>query len=126
MENATIDVMDLTTTPEVLQDLSRTSITYLPSNQVLSEFEQADDKVRAQRAQLAALDRSLTKFRVSGLAARATSAKRPDRSRKEATATEIRQFYQDFAKAKQDEYKSWVDNDVLRYKDGNSLKCKAR
>ena len=122
MENATIDVMDLTTTPEVLQYLSRTSITSLPSNQVLlSEFEQADDKVRAQ---LAALDRSLTKLRVSRLAAKAASAKRPDRSRKEATATDIKQFYKDFAKAKQDEYKSWVDNDVFELVDLRKVKCK--
>ena len=39
--------------------------------------------------------------------------KRADRSRKEANQTEKRQYYKDFIKAKEAEYKSWVDNDVL-------------
>ena len=147
MEDTTIDVLELSTSPATLQELCHMSSPSLPSEQVLlTEEEKVDDKVRAQ---LIALDRSLTKFRVSGLAAKATSAKRPDRSRKEATTTEVRQFSKDFAKAKQDEYKSWVDNDVFelvdlrkvkcknfvrgrwvltvkRDKDGNFLKCKAR
>ena len=67
-------------------------------------------------AQMAALDRSLGKFRVGGLATTSSKAKRPDRSRKEATMTEKRQYYTDFTKAKEAEYKSWVDNDVFEHK----------
>ena len=76
-------------------------------------------------------------------------AKRPDRSRKEASMTDKKMFAKQFLDAKKAEYQSWVDNDVFdivdmrkiktrnwvtgrwvltvkRDKDGNFLKCKAR
>ena len=43
--------------------------------------------------------------------------KRADRSRKEANQTENRQYYKDFVKANEAEYKSWVDNDVFELVD---------
>ena len=50
------------------------------------------------------------------------AAKRPDRSRKEAT-TENRQYFKDFANTKNAEYKSWVDNDVFELVDLRKTKC---
>ena len=35
------------------------------------------------------------------------------RARREASAREVREYYKQFAEAKQLEYKSWVDNDVF-------------
>ena len=40
-------------------------------------------------------------------------AQRRCRSRKEASAKEVRGCYKQFAEAKHPEYKSWVDNEVF-------------
>ena len=89
-------------------------------------------------------------FKSSGLSTDASATK--VKKRKEATATDKRQFAKQFVEAKHTEYKSWIDNDVFdlvdfrtlsqkqkmnyvtgrwvlvikRDKDGNFLKCKAR
>ena len=74
---------------------------------------------------------------------------RPDRSRKEVSATDLRTYQKQFAEAKRTEYKSWLEHDVFelvdlrkvrpknfvqgrwvltikRKKDGTFDKCKAR
>ena len=77
------------------------------------------------------MDRVLGASRVSGqsrqekrLAYKASGAKRPDRSRKEASMTEKRQHSKDFLEAKLKEYQSWVDNDVFELVDLRKVKCK--
>ena len=42
-----------------------------------------------------------------------TRAKRRSRARKEASAQEVRGYYEQFAEAKNWEYRSWVDNEVF-------------
>ena len=104
----------------------------LPSEIFSVDVEEVD------KPQLAALDRCLaagniekeswnrTERRAAWRQAyKATKvAKRPDRSRKEASTTEKRQYFKDFIKAKEAEYKSWVDNDVFELVDLRKFPCK--
>ena len=49
-------------------------------------------------------------------------AKRRSRARKEASAQEVRGYYKQFAEAKHQEYKSWVDNEVFHLVDLRKVK----
>ena len=51
-------------------------------------------------------------------------AKRPDRSRKEASATEKRSFQKQFAEAKRREYESWMEHDVFELVDLRKVRPK--
>ena len=150
-------MFDLATSPSVAEALS--FLCNKPDLKPNDEFFAGDlceDPDEALLCQLAALDRSLGPNRACNqnrkerrACFKATKLKRPDRSRKEATASDQKKYVKDFLEAKLKEYKSWVDNDVFelvdlrkvtcknfvrgrwvltikRDKDGNFLKCKAR
>ena len=91
-------------------------------------------------------------FKAQNLTSGPSLSKILSKKRKEASATDLRNYDRQFEQAKSDEYKSWVDHDgfdlvdirklskyecrnlvsgrwvltVKRDKDGNFLKCKAR
>ena len=56
---------------------------------------------------------SLTKILSESALEESFLAKRPDRSRKEVSATEKRTFQKQFAEAKRLEYESWLEHDVF-------------
>ena len=49
-------------------------------------------------------------------------AKRRSRAREEASAQEVRGYFQQFAEAKHFEYNSWVDNEVFDLVDLRKIK----
>ena len=51
-----------------------------------------------------------------------TRANRRSRARKEASAQEVRRYFQQFADAKHLEHKSWVDNEVFDLTDMRKVK----
>ena len=90
-----------------------------------------DDPDEVLLSQLAALDRSLGPNRASNqnrkerrACFKATKLKRPDRSRKEATATDQKKYLKDCLEAKLKEDQSWVDNDVFELVDLRKVACK--
>ena len=101
-----------------------------PSDELLADAPY-DDHDEVLLSQLAALDRSLGPNRASNqnrkerrACFKATKLKRPDRSRKEATATDQKKYVKDFLEAKLKEYKSWVDNEVFELVDLRKVACK--
>ena len=137
-----VDIMSLTSSPAVLSDLGLTDNS-TEATTVLAALSTTEDKSqivaisrtleqtehwnrRTRRAAFRAA-RKATEFahKVASAANRTLkkTAKRPDRSRKEATMTEKRQYFNDFANAKNAEYKSWVDNDVFEIADLRKTKC---
>ena len=127
-----VDVLDLATSPSVSEALSFlcTKPDTKPSDELLADAPY-DDPDEVLLSQLAALDRSLGPNRASNqnrkerrACFKATKLKRPDRSRKEATATDQKKYVKDFLEAKLKEYKSWVDNDVFELVDLRKVACK--
>ena len=128
-----VDLLDLSTSPQVSEALSFlcTKPDSKPSDEILGEtsYEDPDDVLLSQ---LAALDRSLGPNRATNQSRKerracykASKAKRPDRSRKEATATDQKKYVKDFLEAKLKEYESCVDNDVFELVDLRKVTCKS-
>ena len=127
-----VDVLDLATSPSVSEAPSFlcTKPDTKPSDELLTDASY-DDPDEVLLSQLAALDRSLGPNRANNqnrkerrACFKATKLKRPDRSRKEATATDQKKYLKDFLEAKLKEYQSWVDNDVFELVDLRKAACK--
>ena len=111
-----IDINDVHTQPSVLS-------CYCGGHTVLNVKSRASE---SQLQQELAFTTDTTEQHDLQLCLKAT-AKKPalkNRSRKEVSSADLRKYKEQFDKAKKDEYKSWLDNEVFDLVDVRKVKCR--